>query len=155
MYWDDEQFLVEPYERKQKKYYCGKKIIKLEKSKKIRFTVIVIDLDETYCANIYDDGDIEKLFHFDSNVPHKHRAGGQSARRFERIRESAIVIYFKKINDKLKELKKPFYVGINFIYRNQFEKNLSNNSKNLILGYETIEYGGISGVYQLRNKFKY
>ena len=153
MYWDDESFFVEPYERKQKKYHCGKKLLRIEKDKAIKLTILVIDLDEACCANIYTDGDVEKLFHFNSEVPHKHHAGGQSAQRFARIRESAITLYFKKINDKLKNIDVPLKVGINFVYKNRFEESLSTPNKNKIIGYETTEYGGESGVYQIRQKY--
>jgi len=43
-----------------------------------------------------------------SGIPGKHRAGGQSARRFERIREAAVNDYFKRIarhtNDMLGQI---------------------------------------------------
>lgn len=152
MYWDDNVLTVEPYERKQKKYFCGRRLDKVERTKTILSTVLVIDLEEVYCANIYNDGEIEKVFEFNSEVPSKHHSGGQSAQRFARVREGAIIHYFKKINDKLKEVNTNFIVGMNFIYRNQFESYLSTPNKNKLLEYRTIEYGGISGVYQLRNE---
>jgi len=42
-----------------------------------------------------------------SGVPGKHRAGGQSARRFERVRESRILDYFKRIGSHADELFLP------------------------------------------------
>lgn len=151
LYWDDERLFVEPYERKQKKYFCGRTLQKIKKDKKIKFTVVIVDLSECYCAKIYDDGEIEKVFKINSDVGSKHQQGGQSAQRFSRIRDQQITLYFKRINDKLKSVKRDFIVGINFIYKNRFEKNLSTENKNKLIRFETIEYGGISGCYQFRN----
>jgi len=51
---------------------------------------------------------------FDSMVPRKHRQGGQSAQRFERLIELAAHEFFKKISDSATEafLDKPELVGI-------------------------------------------
>ena len=152
MYWNDEELYVEPYERKQKKYYCGKRLEKENKPKKLKFTIVVIDLTETYCAKIYDDGEIEKIFRINSDVPNKHRQGGQSAHRFERSREQQIIKYFKRINEKLKKIKNELVVCINFIYKNKFESYLTIENKNKIIRFDSTEYGGITGCYQFRNK---
>lgn len=151
MYWNNEELYVEPYERKQKKYFCGKTLLKIKKKKNLKFTVVIVDLSEAYCANIYDDGEIEKRFQFNSEVGNKHHQGGQSAQRFARIREQQITLYFKKINEKLKDVKNDFIVGINFIYRNRFNKHLSTENKNKLIKFEGIEYGGLTGCYQFRN----
>lgn len=151
MYWNDENLTVEPYERKRKYYFCGKHLKKPEKKKALKATIVVIDLSECYCANIYTDNEIEKVFAFDANVPHKHSAGGQSAQRFARIREAAITLYFKKINEKLSALNTPLIIAMNFIYRNRLQDNLSTKNTQKILRFETTEYGGETGVYQFRN----
>jgi peptide chain release factor subunit 1 len=51
---------------------------------------------------------------FDSMVPRKHRQGGQSAQRFERLIELAAHEFFKKISDSATEafLDKPDLMGI-------------------------------------------
>lgn len=46
---------------------------------------------------------IETLKNVQSLVPRKHRMGGQSARRFERLHEQAIHEFFKKIGDLMTE----------------------------------------------------
>lgn len=151
LYWDDEDLLIEPYERKQKKYHCGKVLQKIKKEKKIKFVVVIIDLNECYCAKIYDDGEIEKIFQINSDVGNKHQQGGQSAQRFSRKREQQIIAYFKEINEKLKDIENNFIIGINFIYKNRFEGYLSTENKNKLIRFETIEYGGMTGCYQFRN----
>ncbi len=47
---------------------------------------------------------LEIVRNMTSGVPGKHRAGGQSARRFERVRESRILDYFKRIGDHADEI---------------------------------------------------
>jgi peptide chain release factor subunit 1 len=151
LYWDDEDLSIEQYDRNKKFYSCGKKLVRIEKDKKLKYTVVIIDLSETYCANIYEDGEIEKLFHFDSHVPRKHKAGGQSQHRFERDREQAIIQYFNVINNKLKDIDTQIIIAINFIYKNWFSDYLSTENKNKILKFVTTEYGGETGIYQFRN----
>ncbi len=108
-------------------------------------------MTECYCANIYDDGEIEKIFHFNSEVGNKHHQGGQSAQRFSRIREQQIVKYFKKINTKIKGIEREFIIGINFVYRERLKNYLSTENINKLIKFVTTEYGGLSGVSQFRN----
>ena len=112
---------------------------------------MIVDLTECYCARIYNDGEIEKIFNFNSEVGNKHHQGGQSSKRFSRIREQQITQYFKKIDDKIGSIKNNFIIGINFVYRNRLKKHLSTANKNKLIRFETTEYGGISGIYQFRN----
>jgi peptide chain release factor subunit 1 len=60
------------------------------------FGVIVIDSTEAVVATIRGQR-MEVLQEFTSGIPGKHRAGGQSARRFERIREQAMNDYFRRV----------------------------------------------------------
>jgi len=63
-----------------------------------------------------------------SGVPGKHRAGGQSARRFERLREARLVDYFKRIGRHVDEVFLPIpdlkgiIVGGPGPTKNDFEK---------------------------------
>ncbi len=114
--------------------------------------IVLVDLSETYCAKIYDDGDIEKLFGINSNVPNKHKAGGQSQRRFERGREQGIIQYFKRIDRELSKIKDDFIIGTNFIYKPKLEKYLSTENKQKVIKFIPIEYGGFTGASQYRNK---
>ena len=68
---------------------------------------------QTYALVVIDQGEatlgllrgkrIEALKNVQSLVPRKHRMGGQSARRFERLHEQAIHEFFKKIGDLMTE----------------------------------------------------
>ena len=60
------------------------------------FGVIVIDSTEATVATVRGQR-MEILQEFTSGIPGKHRAGGQSARRFERIREQAMNDYFRRV----------------------------------------------------------
>ena len=60
------------------------------------YGVLVIDTNEAILATLRGQRmNVQK--EFTSGIPGKHRAGGQSARRFERIREAAVNDYFKRV----------------------------------------------------------
>ncbi|MGD0177910.1 MAG: peptide chain release factor aRF-1, partial [Candidatus Bathyarchaeia archaeon] len=67
------------------------------------FGVIVIDSTEAVVAMVRGQR-MEVLREFTSGIPGKHRAGGQSARRFERIREQAMNDYFRRVGTHAYEL---------------------------------------------------
>ena len=60
------------------------------------FGVILVDSTEATVASVRGQR-MEILQEFNSGIPGKHRAGGQSARRFERIREQAMNDYFHRV----------------------------------------------------------
>jgi len=60
------------------------------------YGVIVIDSTEATVGMVRGQR-MEILQEFTSGIPGKHRAGGQSARRFERIREQAMNDYFRRV----------------------------------------------------------
>jgi peptide chain release factor subunit 1 len=60
------------------------------------YGVLVIDSAEAVVAVVRGQR-MDVLQEFTSGIPGKHRAGGQSARRFERIREQAMNDYFRRI----------------------------------------------------------
>lgn len=67
------------------------------------YGVIVIDSTEAVVATVRGQR-MEILQEFTSGIPGKHRAGGQSARRFERIREQAMNDYFRRVGAHAFEL---------------------------------------------------
>lgn len=118
------------------------------------YQILVIDLDNTCFAKVYSDGEIEKKWEHHSSVPHKHRKGGQSARRFTRIRENEITLWFKRINEYLKEISGEIIIGCNSIYYKRFYKHLSTTNKNKVVKRLSIEYTGLTGIYQLLKKIE-
>jgi peptide subunit release factor 1 (eRF1) len=82
------------------------------------YTVLLVDLDDCICADIYSDGEIKVLFQEHSCVPHKMKAGGQSAPRFQRERDNQITLWYKRINEYLKNVDSDnIMLGINFTYK--------------------------------------
>lgn len=77
------------------------------------YGLIVLDRSEA-SLGILTGKKIHTLKNFDSLVPRKHRQGGQSAQRFERLIEIAAHEYYKKIGDSATEafLDKPDLRGI-------------------------------------------
>ncbi|MEM1945034.1 MAG: peptide chain release factor aRF-1 [Nitrososphaerota archaeon] len=67
------------------------------------YGVIAIDNEEAAVA-VVKGRNISQLKTYTSGVPGKHHAGGQSARRFERLREMTLNEYYKRIGDKANEL---------------------------------------------------
>ena len=67
------------------------------------YGVIVIDTSDAVVATVRGQR-MDVLQQFSSGIPGKHRAGGQSARRFERIREQALNDYYRRIGNHAYEL---------------------------------------------------
>lgn len=151
MFWDDYKLTIEKYELKQKRYFCGKELLKFPHTKSIIYKVLLIDYSEMCCANIYSDAEIEVLFKDTSYIPNHHRKGGQSAARFGRCRQNEIVQWFKSIDENLKKVEGEIYVGMSSIYYNQFLSYLSTYNRAKIKERVTCEYSGLSGIYQMIN----
>lgn len=67
------------------------------------YGVLVIDSNEAILATLRGQR-MNVLKEFTSGIPGKHRAGGQSARRFERLREAAVNEYFKRVASHTNEM---------------------------------------------------
>ena len=67
------------------------------------YGVLVIDTNEAILA-ILRGQRMNVLKEFTSGIPGKHRAGGQSARRFERLREASVNEYFKRVASHTNEM---------------------------------------------------
>lgn len=95
-----------------------------------------------------------------SNVPGKTRAGGQSAQRFERLREGAAKQFYKKLGDMMKDefLDNPDVKGIivggpgptkyDFVDGNF----ITNEVKKKIIAIKDITYTGVEGLHELLDK---
>jgi len=67
------------------------------------YGILIIDSSETTFATLRGRR-LETVKEMTSGVPGKHRAGGQSARRFERLREARLLDYFKRIGKHADEV---------------------------------------------------
>jgi len=70
------------------------------------YGIIVIDSSATTFATLQGRR-LEIVQEITSGVPGKHRAGGQSARRFERQREAKLLNYFKRIGKHANDIFLP------------------------------------------------
>jgi len=123
------------------------------------FGVIVIDSTEATVATVRGQR-MEILQEFTSGIPGKHRAGGQSARRFERIREQAMNDYFRRVAahsyeslNKVQGLK-GIIIGGPGPTKYDFEEGdyLNYMLKEKILATVDTSYVGDQGVEEIINK---
>src|SRR3989441_4796666 len=72
-------------------------------AEKDTYGILVIDGNEAVAATLKGRRvEIQKAF--TSGIPGKSRAGGQSARRFERIREQVAIEYYKRVGQHFNEI---------------------------------------------------
>jgi len=67
------------------------------------YGIMVIDANATTMATL-EGNRLQIVREETSGVPGKHRAGGQSARRFERLREASLLSYYKRVGDHANEI---------------------------------------------------
>ncbi|MFP4117591.1 MAG: peptide chain release factor aRF-1 [Candidatus Woesearchaeota archaeon] len=95
-----------------------------------------------------------------SNVPGKTRAGGQSAQRFERLREGAAIEFYKRIADYMKEqflenkdIKGILIGGPGRTKNDLIDGNYINNElKQKIIAIRDLSYTGEFGLQELVDK---
>jgi peptide chain release factor subunit 1 len=103
-----ETYVFEPPEPINIYYYrCDSRfhtepLLELLKEKDI-YGIIVIDSSQAIVATL-EGRRLEVLKELTSGIGGKHRAGGQSARRFERIREQELNDYFRRVGSHANEL---------------------------------------------------
>jgi len=152
-----------PLELKIRAYKCGQTFFMdplIEMGiKNDMFALIVIDRREADIATL-SGKTIRPIKSFTSQVPGKTRAGGQSAARFERVREGLAKDFFRKVGEvaskefeSIKELQGVIVGGPGptketFI-RGSF---LSQKIKDQIIGVLDIGYCGEHGLDELVNK---
>jgi len=131
----------------------------------------VVDQENTYGLVVLDRRDamlallkgktIIPLVQTHSEVPGKHKSGGQSAVRFERLREGAIVEHFKKIAEYMKEQFLPMgndlkgiILGGPGVTVNQFfaTEYVTGEVQRKILGTKDLSYTGEFGLQELLEK---
>ncbi|MCD6458995.1 MAG: peptide chain release factor aRF-1 [Thermoproteales archaeon] len=95
-----------------------------------------------------------------SGIPGKHRAGGQSARRFERIHNQLVHEFYKRIGEHANRIFLPIedlkgiIVGGPGPAKDEFVDGdyLHYKLKEKILGVFDIGYSGEAGIYELANR---
>lgn len=103
-----EKYVIEPPEQnKIFLYRCGNEfyVEPLKNMLEEKKVYGLISMDNDSCTfGLLKGNEIITLKTITSGVPRKHRAGGQSARRFQRIREGKIIEFYKRIAEHAKEL---------------------------------------------------
>jgi len=135
----------------------------IEDMVKVKDTYGLIALDRSEAAFALLRGKhLEVVEVITSGIPGKHRAGGQSARRFERIIEQLAHEFYKRIGEHANRifLKEDNLRGIivggpgpskyEFVEGNYLHYEL----KDKIIGVFDIGYAGEEGIYELVNRAK-
>jgi peptide chain release factor subunit 1 len=152
-----------PVPLNQRLYRCDKEFI-LEPLKEMLETkeiygMVVMDRREANVALLKGKTIIE-LSKSKSNVPGKTRAGGQSAPRFERLREGAAKDFYKKIGDMMKteflenkDIKGIIVGGPGPTKHDFVEGNyITDQVKKKIIAVKDLSYTGEFGLQELLDK---
>ncbi|MBC7109723.1 MAG: peptide chain release factor 1, partial [Archaeoglobi archaeon] len=144
------------------KYHCDSRFFlePLEEMLKDKKTYGLIVLDRREATiGILRGKTIEALRYLTSNVPGKHRQGGQSARRFERLREIAIHEFYKRIGDAASEIflsidpkdLEGILIGGPSPTKEEFYKGgyLHHELQKKVIGLFDVSYTDDTGLYEL------
>jgi len=120
------------------------------------YGLIVLDRSEAAFA-VLRGKNLEVVEEITSGIPGKHRSGGQSARRFERIIEQLAHEFYKRIGEhanriflKIPELKGIIVGGPGYSKEEFVEGDyLHYTLKEKIIGVFDVGYSGESGIYEL------
>ena len=161
---DIELWAIEPPEPvKVKMYWCDQKfdvgpLMQMIAEKDI-YGIVVLDKSEANVALIKGKK-IENIAHFDSIVPGKSRAGGQSSARFARVREGLLNDFLKEVGDATNkaflgkdEIRGIMIAGPGPIKEYFINENyLDNNVSKKIIG--TVDTGstGEPGIHEALNR---
>ncbi|MFP3190594.1 MAG: peptide chain release factor aRF-1 [Thermoproteota archaeon] len=124
-----------------------------------KYGLVVIDREEASFA-ILEGSNLNIIETITSGIPGKHRAGGQSARRFERVIEIMAHEFYKRIGERMVK----YYLQDNKVdglvvggpgpTKNDFLDGdyIPGDLKKLIVGVVDLGYSGEEGVYELLQK---
>ena len=129
-------------------------MLQFPEGKTLIYTILCVDLDECYLADIYSDGEIVKLYADTSQVPKKQGQGGQSQPRYQANRANEIVHWFKNINEILKQYNREIVLAINWIHYNKFMSYMNTYNAQKIVKQISAEYSGLPGIYDTINRLE-
>ncbi|MBE8540241.1 peptide chain release factor aRF-1 [Geoglobus acetivorans] len=146
------------------KYHCDSTFylepLKEMLAEKKVYGLIVLDRREA-AVGVLRGKRIELLAYATSNVPGKHRQGGQSSVRFERLREIAIHEFYKRVGDKATEALLPYkedllgiLIGGPSPTKEEFYEGgyLHHELQQKVIGLFDVSYTDESGLYELVEK---
>jgi peptide chain release factor subunit 1 len=123
------------------------------------YGLIVLDAGEA-AFGVLRGKSLEVVKEIESGVPRKHRAGGQSARRFERIIEQLTHEFYKRVGEYANKIflslpdLKGIIIGGPGPAKEEFLKGdyLHYQLKEKVLGVFDVGYSGEAGIYELVNR---
>jgi len=128
------------------------------------YGLISIDVNDA-AIGILEGNRLEILGKYTSGIPGKHRAGGQSARRFERLREMAVHQYYDRVAKHMNQefLRDDIFPRLSGIIvggpgftKNEFldEADIDYRLKKKIVAVIDTNYAGEDGLRELVEKAK-
>jgi len=156
-----ESWVIEPPKvLKTRIYRCDQKFL-LDPLKNMLdsdsiYGLLIIELNEA-SIGVLDGNNVTLLKHIHSCVPGKHKTGGQSAQRFERIRDSTAKEFYKKTAEHMKNLfwdnkkLKGIFIGGGGPAKEHFMKQsqLVTQLRNKVIALKDMGGDGISGLNEL------
>jgi len=143
---------VNEYQGIEKKYHCGKEFYRPDVSSEEPYILLTFDNREATIGIIYQK--IKVIYSEESQVPGKEKAGGQSAKRYERIREVEKIKWCKKVSQKMLELsiEKPDYkilLGGPGPAKEKLINYLNNEVLKKVIATKDIGYTSLQGLNEL------
>ncbi|MFW9988615.1 MAG: peptide chain release factor aRF-1 [Candidatus Odinarchaeota archaeon] len=162
----NEMYIVEPPDRVVTfRYHCASEFLlwPLEEmlTPKETYGLLVIGRKESAVGYIKGNK-VEVIREFTSGIHSKHRAGGQSQRRFERLIEEGEKLFYRRISDTVNELFLPMedlqgiFIGGPGQSKEKFasDESLDYRLQEKILDVVDLGYGGTEGIRALIEKVK-
>ena len=153
---DGNELVIENYDGKRYLYHCGREYQKIHREKRNPLLLVVIDANNSAIGET-DGENINVLWKKESLVPRKHKAGGQSQRRFERDRNRALKEWLRKVVDIVKEYcdNKKIIIGGCGMTKDVFIKELPMYIQEKIIDIRNVGYTDENGLWELIQKSRY
>jgi peptide subunit release factor 1 (eRF1) len=123
-------------------------LLKINPENPIIYRILAIDFQQAAFGIIYSDWSYDILWEKKSLVPRKIGVGGQSQQRFQNARESAIIMWYHKLDELLTEIQGDIVLAMSDIFSQQFLNNISTQNRNKITKRISLEYSGSDGIIQ-------
>ncbi|MFX0072616.1 MAG: peptide chain release factor aRF-1 [Candidatus Hermodarchaeota archaeon] len=162
----NEMYIIVPPEKvKTFRYHCASEFLlwPLEDMLQPKETYGLIVIGRAESAVGYLRGNhVEVVREFTSGIHGKHRAGGQSQRRFERLIEEAEMAFYRRISDETNKLFLSYedlsgiFIGGPGQSKDKFanDESLDYRLREKIIDVVDLGYGGAEGIRALIDKIK-
>ena len=159
-----EKYIIDPPEKVQTfRYHCASEFLTwpLEEMLETKETYGLLVIGRKESAVGYLRGNhMETVREFTSNIHGKHKAGGQSQKRFERLIEEGEISFYRHISNEINELflgmeqLQGIFIGGPGPSKEKFvnDESLDYRLREKILDVVDLGYGGIEGLRALVEK---